>query len=136
MKKLAPVMAWLASKRESLLVGVDRPELEQFGLRVTIAAAVMFYLFWYSLSDDAQRREQPHAAHPEDDEVGHAQCTLELLAVTGGGDFTHSFVPQRLQPCLGFGERGIRAERATGRECGIRGSRAERFACGRHQLRV
>jgi two-component system sensor histidine kinase RpfC len=44
-------MAWLASKRESLLVGVDRPELEQFGLRVTIAAAVVLYLFWYSLSD-------------------------------------------------------------------------------------
>jgi two-component system sensor histidine kinase RpfC len=33
------------------LQGVDRPEFEQSLLRVTIAAAVMFYLFWYSLRD-------------------------------------------------------------------------------------
>jgi two-component system sensor histidine kinase RpfC len=32
-------------------VGVDRPELEQFVLRVGIAAAVMLYLFWYSWRD-------------------------------------------------------------------------------------
>jgi two-component system, sensor histidine kinase RpfC len=51
LKRLASVRQWIASKRESLLVGVDRPELEQFMLRVTIAAAVMFYLFWYSTRD-------------------------------------------------------------------------------------
>ena len=52
MKKLARLREWLANKRESLLVGVDRPELEQFiVLRVPIAAAVMLYLFWYSFQD-------------------------------------------------------------------------------------
>ena len=51
MKKLAPIAAWLASKRERLLAGVDRPEIEQYMLRVPLAAAVMFQLFWYSFSD-------------------------------------------------------------------------------------
>jgi two-component system sensor histidine kinase RpfC len=48
---IASLAEWLRIKRESLLVGVDRPELEQFWLRLTIAAAVMFYLFWYSSRD-------------------------------------------------------------------------------------
>jgi two-component system sensor histidine kinase RpfC len=51
LKRFASIGQWIASKRERLLVGVDRPELEQFMLRVTLAAAVMFYLFWYSFSD-------------------------------------------------------------------------------------
>jgi two-component system sensor histidine kinase RpfC len=51
LKQLARVRRWLAGKREGLPAGVDRPELEQFWLRLAIAAAVMFYLFWYSYSD-------------------------------------------------------------------------------------
>jgi two-component system, sensor histidine kinase RpfC len=42
----------LAAWRQRLFAGVDRPELEQSLLRVTIGGAVMLYLFWYSLRDE------------------------------------------------------------------------------------